>query len=158
MENYSRAEAPEQGTCADRQDLTLAVSVGLPPLLPDGMIVQVAFIRADQKVLWKTLKMFLHFKVVEPGEWFGESLWMACNVPKRPGPGSKFVQAWMLATGGRPPRREKPSTTVFRGKIFFARTRVVRQASDGKRVRPRLPQQQYSVIDELIEIAAGAPS
>jgi len=61
---------------------------------------------------------------------------------------SKFYRAWTLANGNRrPSRRDRMSPDIFIGRVFRARTRVVKTDSRGK----RLPNAQwYSVIDEFL--------
>lgn len=137
-------------------DICVEFDTELPPLVPAGNYV-VAFVRAERKWLWgKRLKVFMHFNIVRPAPHAGLRLFMAANVPRkhRWTVGFKFFRAWALAAGRRPARRDRLSTSVFRDKFFVARVKVVEKTSKDT-VRPAGA--RYSIIDELLEIEAGAP-
>jgi hypothetical protein len=99
-------------------------------------------------------KLYLWFQLVTPGQWEGREFFMVCNVPAngRWGPSHKFWNAYVLAFGEQPRRRDRMSTAVFRGKVFRARFRKV---LFDYRQRKRTLEQQYSVIDVLLEKVAG---
>ena len=139
--------------CADG-DITLDFDTALPPLIPAGDYT-VAFKGAEQKWLYgKRLKVFLHFQIVTPAQYAGVRLFMACNVPRsnRWTVGFKFFQAWTLAAGRRPERRDRVSTAVFRNKYFVARVKVVTKTAKNT---VRAAAAQYSLIDEILSVEAG---
>jgi hypothetical protein len=69
------------------------------------------------------------------------------------GPSHKYVLAWVLAAGRQPNRREKMSTGVFRNKVFRDKVRSVTKTATRLQ---RTPEQQYSVIEQLLEVRTGA--
>jgi hypothetical protein len=138
----------------DKRDLEFLCNADIPPLVPNGEY-EVFFLRAIKRDMWKRDKLFLWFRIVTAGEWNGQDIYMVCNVAHdgRWTPSCKFYLAWVLAAGRRPNRRDRLSTNVFRNKIFRARVKVV--TTTAKRVN-RTPEQQYSVIDDLLEVCAGS--
>lgn len=104
--------------------------------------------------MWSVMKLFLHFRIVTAGEWFGKELYMVCTVPNKDkfAMSSKFLKMWILAAGQKPSRRDRMSTAVFRNKVFRAKIRVV---TDTAKQKERPIQEQYSVIDSLLEVMAG---
>lgn len=138
----------------DIRDLEFPYNVDVPPLIQKGDY-EVSFVRAATREMWKGNKLFLWFRIVTAGEWYGQDIYMACNVAPngRWTPSSKFYMAWVLAAAKRPNRRDRLSTNVFRNKIFKARVKVV--ATTAKRIN-RTPEQQYSVIEDLLEVCAGS--
>ena len=135
-------------------DLEFPCNGDIPALVPTGNY-EVFFTKAAKHSMWNQEKLFLWFRIVTAGEWNSHDLYMACNVARggRWTPSCKFYMAWVLAAGRRPNRRDRMSTQVFRNKIFRARVKVV--TTTAKRDR-RTPEQQYSVIDELLEVCAGS--
>jgi hypothetical protein len=148
----SATHAPKQVPDID-DDLVFDCNADLPAAIPEGLY-EVSFIRAQRKFLWKREKAFLHFIVQELGPSNGTRLFMACNIPQkgRWAMSSKYWRMWILASGRRPARADRLSTAVFRNKLFIARVRTVRITSKQMELTPEA---QYSVIDELIEVAAG---
>lgn len=137
-------------------DIEFKFDALLPPLLPPGDHYVVAFNRAEQKRLWgKRLKLFMHFEIVSPAEHTGTSLFLAANVAHdgKWGIGFKFYRLWALAAGYRPKRRDRLSTSVFRGKYFRARVKTIEVSSKNTK---RALGAQYSIVDELLAIEAGA--
>ena len=127
----------------------------IPPAIPDGEDYEVKFVGAEQSHQWNSEKVFLWFELLTPGEWVGTHFFMACNAKPdgRWGPAHKYLQAWILANGAPPKRRDRMSTKVFRDKVFRARVRKVTQNANKT---SRTPAQQYSVIAELLEQVRGA--
>ena len=131
---------------------------GVPPLLPEGDQYHVYFVRAERASFGKNQqKLYLHFKVYEPSEYRDTVLWLPCNVPSqnRFGSSSKYWLLWTKIANRRPRKNDKLTTRVFKNQIFRARVRTVRHTS---RQEIRTPAQQYSVIDDLLEIIAGSPT
>ena len=145
-------EKPKKQEGRPDQDLEFDCDTQSYPLIPEGKY-EVVFLRVEKKWLWGSQKIFLHFQIVESGEFQGEELYMACNAPKKSKRGkvptsSKYYQAWVLAAGRRPDRLDRMSTSVFRGKVFLAKVRI--PPKNAKNVA-RLPLLQYSIIDDLLE-------
>ena len=114
-----------------------------------------AFIHAQKRWLWgKRVKLFMTFEIVSPLEHLGIRLFMCCNIPekKKWTIGYKFFRLWTLAAGRRPERRDRLSTSVFRGKYFIGRVRTVERSSKDTE-RPEGA--RYSILDELLSIEAG---
>lgn len=136
------------------QDLSFPNSGDIPPAIPNGEQYEVSFVRAERLRQWGQEKVFLWFRIQTLGEWHGIEFFMACTVaPKgRWGPSHKFWKAWVLAAGRRPNRPERMSVAVFQNKIFRARMRKVLKTANQT---DRTPAQQYSVVDELLEVLTG---
>ena len=157
MENFTHSHTGRQATalnCADAMDFG---QVGhAPPLVPDAEY-QIGFIRAERGHFENRERIFLWFRIVTPGEYFGTELYLVCPCPtngrKIFGLGSKLVAAATVALGQRPKRRDRLSTRMFAGKVFLARTRTVTLDHKGKQ-RPR--EDHYSVLAELLCVEAGA--
>ena len=143
-----------QGSRMRDEDLDFPNNGDIPPAIPNGDHYALAFIRAEEKYLWGQHKLFLWFEIVTPGDCVGVHLFMACTIPRkgRWTAACKFWRAWVLAAGKRPQRTDRMSTRVFRNKYFRGRVRKVTKSS--KQI-PLTPDQQYSVIDELLEVTAG---
>ena len=125
----------------------------LPPLIKPGKY-EVEYIRSEQVYLFKKHKIILWFRICQLGtEYHGLELYLVCSKYKKFPPSSKFYKAWMIATGRKPERRDRINTKVFREKIFLANVRTVSSSYKGT-AHP--DNQRYSIIDELISIAAGS--
>jgi hypothetical protein len=135
-------------------DLSFPFNGYIPPAIPEGDHYEVVGVRAEQAPFRGRLKCYLWFKLMTPGEWVGKEFCMNCTV-KRNGKwavSSKYWKAWVLAAGRRPNRADRMSTNVFKGKVFRARFHTVVETADQD---PRTPEQQYSVIAELLEVMTG---
>ncbi len=135
-------------------DVVFECDSDIPPSIPDGDHYEVVFAKAEKRRMWGQEKLFLWFQMFTQGECVGQRFYMACNVVAkgRWTPSCKFWQAWVLASGHRPNRRDRMSTDVFKNKVFRVRIRkVVKTAKQ----LDRTPEQQYSVIDDLVAVVAG---
>ena len=140
---------------ADAEDLSFPNNGEIPPAIPDGDAYQVSFIQAERSRPWGQEKVYLWFTMQTPGPWNGQKFFMACNVPPkgRWSASCKFWLAWVLAAGRRPTRVDRGlSTSVFKGKVFRVRMRTVLKTA---KQTDRTPAQQYSVVDELLEVLVG---
>ncbi len=139
---------------ASSGDLEFPCNGYIPPAIPDGDHYEAVFVRAEKKRLWGQPKVFLWFKLITAAEWVNHEFWMACNVPPKGHwtPSYKFWRVWVLAAGTRPNRANRMSTKVFRNKVFRVRMRTVRKTSKQLDLTAA---QQYSVVDELLEVRAG---
>jgi hypothetical protein len=124
------------------------------PLMPDGTY-QAQCVHYDRSFcLGKARKLFLHFKIVEPGKYHGETIFMAFNVPydTRIKQGSKYYKTWVQVNGyQKPSRNAAMSPRIFKNKIVSVRTRTVRPKNGSK----EMPKQfWYSVVDSIVEVLA----
>lgn len=139
---------------SEAEDLAFSCNSDIPPAIPDGEQYELVFRRPEKFKQWGQTKLFLWFEMVTSGDWVGKSFYMVCNVPRNEkwGPSSKFWLTWVLAAGRRPTRADRMSTAILKNKVFRARMRKVLKTSKGI---SRTPDQQYSVVDELLEVRAG---
>lgn len=149
----------EQQVEEEHKDIEFESLAEMPALVPEG-VYEMAFVRAEKHEFksWKRWKIFLWFQVMTPGDHLGQKLYMGCTAPGkgRMALGSKYWLAWTVAAGRRPQRRDRLSTSAFRGKVFLARVRTVKKKTDKDGYHTaRLPEQYYSTIDELIERCTG---
>ena len=136
------------------QDPDFNFKLDVPPLIPEGTY-EVGFIRAEKKRMWGgVLKVFLWFKITNPGAHFGQNLYLACNLPKRLPTSSKYYRIWVLAAGHRPDRLEasRMSPIIFIGKGCKVLVKTVKESGDQQLLPPEL---HYSIIQNLIEKIAG---
>ena len=135
-------------------DLVFDGTTKIPPAIPDGDHYELRYCGAEKVQLWGQTKLLLRFTMVTLGDWEGQEFFMACTVPLngRWGPSSKYWLTWVLAAGRRPTRADRMSTAIFKHKVFRARMRTVTQTS--KRIA-RTPAQQYSVVDELLDVTVS---
>lgn len=135
-------------------DIEFPFNVDIPPAIPNGDQYELVFLCAERVHQWGQPKLFLRFKMLTPGDWVGQEFFMACNVAPsgKWGPSSKYWLMWVLAAGRRPNRADRMSTAIFKNKVFRARMRTVKKTS--KQI-DRTPAQQYSVVDELLEVTVG---
>jgi hypothetical protein len=137
-------------------DIIVINNGSIPPAIPDGQY-DVAFRKATRAHQFGQEKLYLWFSIVTPGDWYGEELYMVCNIPRKGKytPSTKYWLVWVFVTGKKPKRGDRMSTAVFRNKIFLAGIRTVTKTAK-QLLRTR--EQQYSVVDELVTIQAGTPT
>jgi hypothetical protein len=100
-------------------------------------------------------KLYLKFKITEPGEHVGRILFKPYNLPKKGkewAHSSNFYMDWVWVNNFRQPSRNaKMSPRIFVNKIFKVRTRTTKPKRDGK----EMPEQfWYSLVDSLVEVVA----
>jgi len=136
------------------EDISFPNHNDIPPAIPNGDQYEAVGVRAEQSRQWGKLKIFLWFQMLTPGEWIGREFFMACNVPPKGKwtASCKFWLAWVLAAGRRPNRADRMSPAIFKGKVFRVRMRTVLKTA---KQTHRTPAQQYSVVDELLELLVG---
>lgn len=122
------------------------------PLIPDA-VYQAQCIKYDQGfVLGKSRKLFLHFKIIDPGEHFGKTIFMAFNVPydMKIRQGSKYFKVWVMVNKWRKPTRNaKMSPRLFKNKIFKVQTRTVKPIYGTKEMPKEF---WYSIVDLIIDV------
>ncbi len=127
--------------------------------VPEG-IYDVAFVRYDRPVNVfgpDERRIFFHWKIVTPGEYFEVQLFQSFKHYERWGTQSKYYRCWCLAAGQRPRRRTRMTPDVFKGKIFKASVEIVQpKYEDGPfKGKSRPEAEWYSVVRNLLEIIAG---
>jgi len=123
------------------------------PLVPNRKYEAVCIDYDQSFVMGKFRKLFLHFKITEPGEHYGKTVFMAFNMPynKKIKQGSKYYKTYVFANGNqRPTRNAIMSPRIFKGRVFEIKTRTVEpKFSDGK---PMPRHFHYSVVDSITRV------
>jgi len=141
----------QRGARADSgQDISFKCTSEIPPAIPDGEY-EAMFIKAEKNWMWGEEKLFLWFQITTPGEWVGQKFYAAFNIPPKGKftASNKFWLWWVFAEGRRPDRFDRMSPTVFKNKVFRVRMRTVLKTA---KQTDRTPEQQYSIVDELLSI------
>lgn len=128
------------------------------PLIPEGEY-HVSCIRIEKGIAhFRSLKLFVHFKIVDPGEFMGTELFMSVNlINSRTGkpfrkvpPGSKYYSQWVIANKNRQPsRNDRMSHKIFLNGIFEAVVRTVKPKFPDGTAQPDCF--HYSIVDYLKE-------
>jgi hypothetical protein len=126
------------------------------PLIPEGTY-QVCCIKIEKGAShFRSLKMFLIFKIVTPGQYMDTELFMAMNLidtktgkPFKKVPrGSKYFEQWVIANNNIHPRRkDRMSPAIFKNGIFEAVVRTVKPKFPDGTEKPE--SFHYSVVDYL---------
>lgn len=126
------------------------------PLIPEG-IYQVSCVRFEKASShFRTLKMFLHFKIVTPGQYMGTELFMAMNMidtktgkPFKQVPrGSKYYEHWVLANNNIfPLRNDRMSPKIFLNGVFEAMVKTVKPKFPDGTDKP--DSFHYSIVDYM---------
>ncbi len=122
------------------------------PLLRNGTYEAQCFKYDSKFCFGKTRKLFLHFKIIQPGEYFGEAIFMAFNIPydRKISQGSKYYKTWVHVNGWRKPSRNaKMSPKLFLNRICRVRTRTVKPTVNGQKMPKDF---WYSVVDTIVEV------
>jgi len=131
------------------------------PLLPEG-VYEAAFIGHETAFVFQSAKVFLRFRIVTEGEWFGMELYRvyrAYRLVGKPSKGGKFKlrrgselftdMARLLDLKARPDRLSLHS---LKHQVWRIKTRTV--TTDYKqRVLPEWA--RYSVVGEILGAATG---
>ena len=123
-------------------------------LIPDGKY-EAQCVHCDGKFcLGKARKLFLIFKIIESGDYFGKQVFMAFNMPYsgKVSAGSKYFKNWVMVNGWQKPSRNATmSPRLFLNKIYIVKTRTVKPLHNGKEMPEAFC---YAVVDEIIEVCA----
>ena len=145
---------PPSKSKGDDDDELLGHARALPPLVPDDVYVGV-FERVERGRFERRERLFLWFAIATPGPFLKQKIYIVCPCPEVGdtfGTGSKLVEAYEVAEGNLPKRKDRISTGIFKNKLFQFRTRTVCKNKDGKE-RPQ--SDHYSVINKLIRVETG---
>ena len=126
------------------------------PLIPEGVYL-VCCIRIEKGAShFKSLKMFLRFKIVDPGQYLETELFMAMNLidtktnkPFKKVPrGSKYFEQWVIANNNINPRRkDRMSSKIFKDGIFEAVVKTVKPKFEDGTEKPECF--YYSIVAYL---------
>lgn len=126
------------------------------PLIPEGTY-QVCCVRIEKGTShFRSLKMFLEFKIINPGQYMETELFMAMNLleaktqkPFKKVPrGSKYFEQWVIANRNtHPSRNDRMSSKIFMNGIFEAVVRTVKPKFPDGTEKPECF--HYSVVDYL---------
>ncbi len=126
------------------------------PLIPEGTY-HVSCTKVEKGIShFRALKMFLTFRIVNPGQHMGTELFMAINLintktgkPFKQVPrGSKYYEQWVLANNNtHPPRNDRMSSRLFMNGVFEAVVRTVKPKFPDGTEKPECF--QYSIVDYI---------
>ncbi len=125
------------------------------PVIPDGTYDAVCF-KHDKAFYGKSLKLFLHFEIIAPGEYKGIKLFLPFNMSpnRRLAQGSKYYKAWVLVNGWKQPTRNaEMSPRLFINKVFKVET-CKAKPKDNEINMPE--SQHYSKVKRIVEVLTGA--
>ena len=101
-------------------------------------------------------RLFIEFVIIG-NEYDGTKLFMVCTRP----PGKlrirhKLYNQWAIALGRKPHKGERFNRTIFEKKMYLISVRDTRKkySRNGRSMPEYL---QYSMVDEIVEVIAGAP-
>ena len=131
------------------------------PLVPDGEYLA-RYHRHDTQRMFGTLKVFLHFEILDPGPYNGTRLYRAYRAVdvvhgKKGGrrfklrPRSQLYLDLCRLYGGNH-RRDRISLTALKSLVLRVRVRTVEK---DYRQRPLPEALQYSVVGDLVGVEAG---
>jgi hypothetical protein len=110
-----------------------------PLLIPDGTY-EVGYRRASEK-FWSFghQRILIWFQILTAGDHERKELYMACRISPKKGTksmasSSKLVRAATVALGRSPTRKDRISTSMFKGKVFNA---IVETVTVDPRTAPR---------------------
>jgi len=131
------------------------------PLLPDGKYL-VNYMHHETKKVFRTSKVFVHFKIVEPGEYMGVHLFRAYRVSEIIGKEGKNGRFRLISRtdlfltlcnlSNKKLRPDQISIRPLKNSIILASVRTVIKDYNQRALAECL---RYSVVDELISIEAG---
>ena len=133
------------------------------PLIPSGKY-SVTFLHHELGMAFKVPRLFLHFRVVTPGDYFGETVYRAfrvrsATIKKRKGGAFKvsrnsdYVREMVTLLNLRG-RLDRISPLILRDKVLQAEIGEVTRDHKQREIPSAL---QYSVVRKLICVEAGTP-
>ena len=119
------------------------------PLIPNGTYTAQCIKYDNKFVLGKANKLFLNFKIISDGDYYGIKVFQAFNIPYngRIKTGSKYYKTWVMVNGWKQPSRNaKMSPRIFLNKIYTIKTRTTKPLHNNKEMPKKF---WYSVVDEI---------
>lgn len=130
-------------------------------LIPDGNY-QAVFLHHETSNVFKAAKVFLHFRVVDIGPAYEQTLFRAYGAKMlegRTGRGGRFrlsprsdLLAMLCRISGAKARPDRVSPAILKGLLLEIRTRTVN--TDYKQ-RPLPEFLHYSVVDDVVGVLGG---
>ena len=101
-------------------------------------------------------RLFIEFVIIE-GKFAGVQLFMVCPTPSgKLRMRHKLYNQWSIVLGRIPRKGERLNTKIFEKKMYLISVRNTRKKFSGTgKIMPEFL--QYSVVDVIIEVIAGAP-
>jgi hypothetical protein len=124
---------------------------GSRPLIPEGPY-SVQYLKHEKRIFFGTLKMYVHFEMVEQGQFFGTRLFKTYNFSSPLSPGSDLYRDLLFLFGQRVPKNARLSMDLFKNVILRVRVRTVKR---DRKQNPLPDYMQYSVIDSLLGKETG---
>lgn len=122
------------------------------PLIPEGNYKARVIGYKKKNYRWGE-KIEFKFQIDEPCEYKGIELSMYMNVYKKYNPASTYYEAWVIAKGSKPPRKDKMTPRIFLGGLFEVIVTTVKpKHKDGSYKKEIL---HYSKIDEIKDRIIG---
>jgi hypothetical protein len=123
------------------------------PRIPDGLYEAQCFKYEYSRKPYS--KVYLKFKITQPGKHNGLRLFKPYNIPPdggRPARGSNYFKDWSMVNNWQlPSRNTKMSPKIFVNKLFKIKTRTSKPMHNDK----EMPEQfWYSLVDALVEVVA----
>jgi hypothetical protein len=142
--------------CAVRQFEHAVTDEAAEDPVPAGEY-SLAYIGHELKFMFNTGKAFVNFRIVA-GECTGRGLYRAFNVRMKNTRRFTVAQSSALyrefcKLSGRRERRDRIDLSRLRNTVIRARVRIV---THDQKQQPLPPYLQYSVVDEWLELEAGA--
>jgi hypothetical protein len=126
------------------------------PLIPEGKYEAVCTGHEESFCFGKTRKLFLHFKIITPGEHLGKELFLPFNMPYdgKLKLGSKYYKTWVMVNSWqKPTRNAKMSPRIFLNKAYIVNVKTVKPQHNGA-IMPK--DFHYSVIEQILRVNMGA--
>lgn len=130
---------------------------GFRPLLPEGIWLEAKLTGHDTAFIFNAPKVILHFSIVQPGEYFGVTLFRAFRVKRligRTGPNGRFVlgarsdlYTELVKLLDIKVRADRASLRALKQMLFRVKTRTVRKNHEQKATPEVLC---YTTIDEIV--------
>jgi hypothetical protein len=117
--------------------------------VPDGSY-DAQCVKFEYGYMYGSRRLFLHFKIIEGGEFVGKKVFMPFNMPnnKKIGSGFKYYRFWCMVNGwNKPSRNTMMSPKIFKSKVYQIHTRTVQPNGFPEKFR-------YSVVDNM-DLLAG---
>jgi hypothetical protein len=133
-------------------DLVFIAKDEAHPLIPEGSY-NVIFHRHNKcRYFGGGFKLYIIFKLSDPGQWQGTKLFRAYNFSEPLSRGTNLYKDFVLLRGVRARKGERFSLNLFKNKILEVEVRTVKE----DRNQVALPEHQhYSVIRKILRVAVG---
>ena len=132
-------------------DIEFEVPSDLHLLIPEGEY-EGCYCGHEKKRFFGETKLYVKIRITSAGESAGIVLFRPYTFYKPLTRGCALFKDLVLIYGKRPSKSTKLSLSLFKGKVIKFRVRTVEK---NFRQAPLLEHQKYSVISEILDVAAG---